>query len=44
MMNFFTEKTLGSPLTWAPHSISGPSLIAKDLQASRQLWNGLLAG
>ncbi len=55
MMNVFTEKTLGSPFTWAPSAISGSThsgsthngsatRIAKDLLASRQLWNGLHAG
>lgn len=50
MMNVLTQKIFGSPLTGAPSAISGSaasskaSPIAIDLQASRQLWNGLHAG
>lgn len=43
MMIVFTEKILGSPLSWAPSASRG-SALAIDLQASRQLWTGPSAG
>ncbi len=45
MMNVLIEQILGSPFAWAPSVTSGPgSLIADDLQASHQHWNGRSAG